>query len=41
VSGKVIVFGLVAVLVAGFWYVFARGEGHGVRTRFKEWSPER
>lgn len=41
-TGRVVVVGVVGLLVAGFWFAFGRSSGNGgVRTRFKEWSPQK
>lgn len=41
-TGRVIVFGVVGLLVVGFLLTFGRTNGGGrVRTRFKEWSPQK
>jgi hypothetical protein len=40
VKGKIVVFGTVAVLVAGLWFALGRNDGQaGPRTRFREWNP--
>jgi hypothetical protein len=40
VKGKIVVFGAVAVLVAGAWFAFARN-GKETRIRFSEWRPRK
>ena len=41
-TGRAVVFGVVGLLVIVFWSAFGRTSGDGgVRTRFKEWSPNK
>ncbi len=41
-NGRIITFGLVALFVAWAWIVLGRNGGErGVKTRFKDWSPQK
>jgi hypothetical protein len=41
-TGRAVVFGVIVLLAIVFWSALGRTSGdRGVRTRFKEWSPQR
>jgi hypothetical protein len=41
-TGRAAVLGMVGLLVILFWFALGRTSGDsGVRTRFKEWSPQK
>lgn len=41
-TGRAVVFGVVGLLVIVFWFIFGRTSGDGgVKTRFKEWDPQK
>jgi hypothetical protein len=41
-TGRAVVFGMVGLLVIVFWFAFGRTSGDGgVKTRFKEWGPQK